>query len=138
LEPGEQPVRESRENPLNSWLLLWAVVCVLLLSPVLWFTRYALDYVPGGGPQGAETVLLLVVLYWLVWQVIGTFHWMALRRRGIGQWWQRIGVSLAPSAALLTALAFTNLRGPAVGGGLSVLLLLGASQLWAIRRLDRG
>ncbi len=123
---------------MSRWRILWAVLCVLLLWPVLWFTRYALDFVPGAGPQGGEAVALLAILYWMLWQVIATFHWIGLKRRGLARWWQRLGVALAPCAALVTALAWTNMEGPAVPGGIVILLVLGLSQLWALWRLDRG
>lgn len=117
--------------------IAWGVVLGLLLWPVWLFTRYALDFVPGAGPQGGEAVALLALLYWMLWQLVSTLHWALLKRRRIGRWWQRLGVALAPCLALVLAIAWAQAEAPALPAGLIVALLLAGSQGWAVARLGR-
>ena len=117
--------------------ILWGVLLLLCLWPVWLFTRYALDFEPGGGPQGGEAVALLALLFWMLWQLIATVHWALLKRRREGAWWQRLGVALAPCAALVLAIAWTEAEGPALPAGLIVAALLAGSQGWAVARLGR-
>jgi hypothetical protein len=116
---------------------LWLLLLALLLWPIAGFVRYALSFTPGAGPQGGEAVAVLALLYWSLWQMIAVGQWIATIRRGIGRRWQRAGVALAPLAALVLAILWTDRGWPSIPAGLLVVALLGGSQLWAGWRLGR-
>lgn len=123
---------------MSRWRLLRVAALVPLLWPVWAFTRYALDFVPGAGPQGGEAVMVLALMYWMLWQLIAALHWARLKRRRIGTGWQRLGVALAPTLALTLTILWVEAEGPPLPAGLLVLLMLGGSQLWAQWRLAGG
>ncbi len=122
----------NRGGRLSRRGIAWRIALVLMLWPVWSITRYALEFVPGAGPQGGEAVMLLALMYWLLWQGIAIGHMIAMARRGAGMRWQRSAVLLAPFAALLVAIVFTNNEWPPVPAGLLVALLLIGPQLWAL------
>ncbi len=117
---------------------LWLGALALFLWPVLWFVRYALAFTPGAGPQGGEAVAVLALLYWALWQMIAIGQWVALLRRKAGSRWQRAGVALAPLAALVLAIVWTDREWPSIPAGFLIAALVGGSQLWAAWRLGRG
>ncbi|WP_199554577.1 hypothetical protein [Sandaracinobacteroides hominis] len=102
----------------------------LMLLPIIWFTKYALDFVPGAGPQGFEALALLALFYWLMWQLVAIGHAIALGIYRLGETWQRWAVGLAPTAALMLIFVWNNAELNPIPCGLAVALILGISQLW--------
>lgn len=124
----------NRGGRLSRWGIVWRVVLVLLLWPVLSITKYALDFVPGAGPQGGEAVAVLALLFWLRWQAIALAHMIRMLKRKAGAPWQRAAVLLAPLAALVLTIIWTQNEWPPIPAGILVALLLIAPQLWALEK----
>jgi hypothetical protein len=51
------------------WWRIWHVVLIALGLPIIWFADWFASYDPGGGPQGGETVFLLIVGHMMVYMV---------------------------------------------------------------------
>ena len=122
---------------MSWWRRGWLLLLLLLLWPITGFVRYALAFEPGAGPQGGESIALLAMLYWMLWQAIAIGQWIAMIRRKAGSRWQRAGVALAPLIALVLVVIWTEQGWPAIPAGLLVALIVGGSQLWAAWQLGR-
>ena len=93
----------------NGWATAWYLVHYVLLWPLWGFYTYFRDFKPGAGPQGADGIVVLMILYVCVVAGVALLNGIVMIVAARTAWWMRflvwpLGLPTVSAAAVCFAL----------------------------------